>query len=868
MIKNIVKLQCKRIIANACIIAMCLSNSASAQIQDVSIDSGRDAEEILVDMPSDTIVDEKTNDEIENDSPKEVDEELLAEERICDEELLDENISDYITAESEDITNESEANNENATEESVTEENILEVNIIDENIDEDFADSIQTGENQVDEEIDANPEDSTDCEINVETMPVSRDQESADTSEVIEDGAGTVTLNIEDFKYTSPSDAAKWFNAAFEEAHKYGLKGNKVIINVPRGTYIISQTLYIHSNTTLKLDPEATIRRAEGNTQIMIVNSPDENGTYPGGYERSHDITIDGGIWDGTKNGGGTSPWCYTNALYFGHARNITIKNLKASNCSMHLIELTGCKDSLIENVDLSNYVWVNDCFTDEEQKYKEAIQLDFTTVDTSQFYQPYDRTPCDNVTIKNCVIRNYSSGFGEHTKMGDKYHTNINIINNTFKDIKHRGLTIINFKNANISGNSVTISGSADDARPVLAFNSTGTISNNTINMSKGNAIDVCGGSNMTVTGNKVAGAALSGIRVREQSKGVVSGNTVGNCQNGGIVYSDEAYGIISDNKVSNCNKYQIHTYEGAYPDITGNTLMTYDYNAITIEDCKKGMKVANNTITRANEVGIYIFGSNNVEVNSNTISNFAKYAICIRAGFNDNARCKNLQVVSNTITNGGKRGIRVSYADNTLISSNRVEGVSEIGIHVDDTCTGSRVAGNSASHGIFDKTIRSGWQKNVDGSWNYFANGYATVGWKWINGYWYYFDSKAAMVRGWRKIAGKWYYMRSSGEMMTGWIKVDGKWYYLNSDGAMAIGWKLIGGKWYYLNSGGDMAVGWKKVGGYWYYLSSSGEMLTGWIKVGGKEYYLYSDGHMAANEWIGKYHVNANGVWDKTR
>ena len=31
----------------------------------------------------------------------------------------------------------------------------------------------------------------------------------------------------------------------------------------------------------------------------------------------------------------------------------------------------------------------------------------------------------------------------------------------------------------------------------------------------------------------------------------------------------------------------------------------------------------------------------------------------------------------------------------------------------------------------------------------------------------------------------------------------------------------------------------------------------------------YYLKEDGTMAVNEWIdGKYHVNKNGKWDKTK
>lgn len=40
-------------------------------------------------------------------------------------------------------------------------------------------------------------------------------------------------------------------------------------------------------------------------------------------------------------------------------------------------------------------------------------------------------------------------------------------------------------------------------------------------------------------------------------------------------------------------------------------------------------------------------------------------------------------------------------------------------------------------------------------------------------------------------------------------GWRNIDGKWYYFDSQGYMKTGWLLDGGKWYYLNTNGDMAV-----------------------------------------------------------
>lgn len=39
----------------------------------------------------------------------------------------------------------------------------------------------------------------------------------------------------------------------------------------------------------------------------------------------------------------------------------------------------------------------------------------------------------------------------------------------------------------------------------------------------------------------------------------------------------------------------------------------------------------------------------------------------------------------------------------------------------------------------------------------------------------------------------------------------------------------------------------------------------MQIGWQKIGGTWYHFNGSGAMATNEQIGKYHVNANGLWD---
>lgn len=68
----------------------------------------------------------------------------------------------------------------------------------------------------------------------------------------------------------------------------------------------------------------------------------------------------------------------------------------------------------------------------------------------------------------------------------------------------------------------------------------------------------------------------------------------------------------------------------------------------------------------------------------------------------------------------------------------------------------------------GTFIVGVNAEWKHDSNGWWNTEGSSYS-IGWKQIDGKWYYFDV-------------------ITGYMKTGWIQDNSKWYYLNNDGSMA--------------------------------------------------------------------------------
>ena len=90
-----------------------------------------------------------------------------------------------------------------------------------------------------------------------------------------------------------------------------------------------------------------------------------------------------------------------------------------------------------------------------------------------------------------------------------------------------------------------------------------------------------------------------------------------------------------------------------------------------------------------------------------------------------------------------------------------------------------------------------------------------------------------------------------------------------YIDENGEKVIGWKSIDGSYYYFDDKGIMKTGFLDLDGEKYYLDTDGKMHIGRLDLEGKSYYFDKDGKMLRNTWVDKrYFVDENGEMLKDR
>jgi len=240
-------------------------------------------------------------------------------------------------------------------------------------------------------------------------------------------------------------------------------------LNISAGTYSITNSLYIPSNTKIVMKDGAVINKGTytgfpenilvpSQSVFQLAEPANALGTdIVGGYDGAHDIEIVGegtAIMDMLFYYGAT-------AVVMAHNNNITIRNIEFRNyMGHHFIELNSSQNVLIENCS-----FIGSKSTSSKDDHKEAINIDTPDANTNGLnlkWPKHDRTPTNNVTIQNSKFDGSLRAIGSHKysvslldNITQVYHTNLNILNNNISNTGSYGIRGINWKNCVIKGNT-----------------------------------------------------------------------------------------------------------------------------------------------------------------------------------------------------------------------------------------------------------------------------------------------------------------------------------------------------------------------------------------------------------------------------
>lgn len=486
--------------------------------------------------------------------------------------------------------------------------------------------------------------------------------------------ATATTYSVTDFgaNGSDKADDTTAFQQALNQARN---STSMVTITVPSGTYRISSHLSIYSNTYLKLDENAKLLRTK-ESDYLFINGADDYKAENGGYTRSHDITIDGGVWDGNVSDTTISKGL---AKIF-HAKNVTIKNATFKNCcGTHFVLMSGVSGITVQNTTFSNFIE----FTGTEESYTEQTGATFTYRGTEALHTdfigetdissaPADNTPCKDILVENCTFNKCTTGIGTHHVFDNMSADNVIIRNNTFTNCYFYCIDTASFSDFEAYGNTATNTGGF-----IYAERTDGSIHDNTITAKTSLSGSIYAHDNYGATDAENVTPFLNNIRISDKSNLEVSNNTVTNSTGNGAYVLEGSTVTLTNNTFSNAKMNGI-LYAGATGSVTGNAITKTTNNGISAKEKSTISSIAGNIISDTTENGILVSDSTVTSATSNTITSPKSNGFSIKEGGSVES------VSGNTITTPKSHGLSIKDSSAADVSGNTIENATANGIFV----------------------------------------------------------------------------------------------------------------------------------------------------------------------------------------
>ncbi len=314
-----------------------------------------------------------------------------------------------------------------------------------------------------------------------------------------------------------------------------------------KGTYNITNVLSVPSNVTIKLSKGVVLKKLSStgtkglkasNTMFYLVppsKQNKKNSTY--GYKGSKNISIIAAK-GATIDMNGTS----STAIYMAHNNNVSVKGITFKNVkgATYIININGC-----------NKVNITNCSFSGQRTKTTAIVLDMPakTKKQTKVWVKQDNTMNANITVTGCNFNSLNRGLASVRFVSGKYHSNVVINSNVFRNIQDDVIRAINLKTPVICGNM---------------FNNVGTGTT----IVKGlklfpSAVYLGGVTNPTVSGNFFTGVPLpiSVVPYKNTDSEMKTGNTYTK----NSITNEQLQQMYTTNSCKNCVQPYVKAFNNA---------------------------------------------------------------------------------------------------------------------------------------------------------------------------------------------------------------------------------------------------------------------------------------------------------------
>lgn len=271
-------------------------------------------------------------------------------------------------------------------------------------------------------------------------------------------------------KYRNYNSKTRQWYTLKEKLEKLEKKGGGTLV-LNRGTYTLGATLYVPSNVTIRMRAGVKVVKgtSNGGASIKVTKSlfhlirPSRyhRTNAVSGYSGERNITF---IGEGTGSSRATIDMNGVSASYaivMAHNRNVTIQNLTFRRVkSGHFLEVNAVSGLTVKSSSFSDATGT---------ATKEAINIDTPDKRTGGLnvvWSKSDCTPSEKVTITGSSFRSVGRAIGTHKYSGSRcstskkaapaLHRTIRITNNTIDGTRTDAIQVMAWKDVQITGNTI----------------------------------------------------------------------------------------------------------------------------------------------------------------------------------------------------------------------------------------------------------------------------------------------------------------------------------------------------------------------------------------------------------------------------